>query len=66
MESFRSILLIALAFVLFLLYQAWVEDYAPKPLPRQATDETGIETDDLPAGAPVTTDADMPSLAPVT
>lgn len=31
MESSRGILLLALAFVTFLMYQQWQEDYAPKP-----------------------------------
>ncbi|MBS0569470.1 MAG: membrane protein insertase YidC [Proteobacteria bacterium] len=36
MPSFRSLLLFALAFVALLLWQAWEQDYAPKPVPAPA------------------------------
>ncbi|MFP4495203.1 MAG: membrane protein insertase YidC [Halochromatium sp.] len=37
MENMRLILILALAFVLFLIYQAWVEDYGTPPAPPQST-----------------------------
>ncbi len=42
MESQRSILIIALAFVSFLLWQQWHEDYGPKPIEPIAQDTTQV------------------------
>jgi YidC/Oxa1 family membrane protein insertase len=36
MDNFRLILIVALFFILFMLYQAWQQDYGPKP-PNTAT-----------------------------
>jgi YidC/Oxa1 family membrane protein insertase len=40
MSSTRSFLFAALAFVAFLLWQAWQQDYGPKPAPSAATTAT--------------------------
>ncbi len=37
MDNIRLLLFFALAFVLLLLYQAWMEDYGQKPVPTQAS-----------------------------
>tara|TARA_R110001583_G_scaffold51161_2_gene159686 strand:+ start:7345 stop:9003 length:1659 start_codon:yes stop_codon:yes gene_type:complete len=44
MESQRNLLLLALLFVSFLLYQAWVVDQTPKPVAAQTTEQTTIAT----------------------
>ena len=44
MSSTRSFLLAALAFVLFLNWQAWQQDYAPKPAATTATSATPATT----------------------
>jgi len=55
MENFRLILIVALFFVLFTLYQAWEQDYGPK-LPNMAT---GTPTDSVgDMSTPSTTDSD--------
>ncbi|NEX17271.1 MAG: membrane protein insertase YidC [Halochromatium sp.] len=38
MENMRLILILALAFVLFLIYQAWVEDYSTPPMASTETE----------------------------
>ncbi|MCF8003420.1 MAG: membrane protein insertase YidC [Chromatiaceae bacterium] len=38
MENMRLILILALAFVLFLIYQAWVEDYSTPPIASTETE----------------------------
>ncbi|HSN00872.1 MAG TPA: membrane protein insertase YidC [Rudaea sp.] len=50
MPTTRSLLLMALAFVALLLWQAWEQDYGPKPAPAQAT-----------ATAPTAANATVPS-----
>jgi YidC/Oxa1 family membrane protein insertase len=40
MESQRNLLLLALLFVSFLLYQAWVVDQTPEPVTAQTTEQT--------------------------
>ncbi len=70
MENFRLILIGALAFVLFLLWQAWEQDYGvkrPSPAPARA-ELTETQPQDLPtapaqAEAPETTDTPI-SLLP--
>jgi YidC/Oxa1 family membrane protein insertase len=54
MDNFRLILLLSLGAVLFLIYQAWVEDYGRIPEP-----PTIAET---PTSEPVLTDRDRPAL----
>ncbi|MEA3638386.1 MAG: membrane protein insertase YidC [Lamprobacter sp.] len=58
MENMRLILILALAFVLFLIYQAWVEDYGtPPPVVSTETDPFGGRTAADGSGAP----ADAPN-----
>lgn len=80
-EQLRPMLFLALAFVLFLMWQQWQEDYGPKPVapaaetaapasqqaPAQATD-TPADAPAAPAqGAPATAaeTAEVPSASPV-
>ena len=64
MPNIRSFLLIALAFVAFLLWQAWQTDYATQPAVAPTT--TGAEsTPAIPSDAASVPDAaDMPAAAP--
>ncbi len=39
MDNYRLILIVSLGFVLVLLYQAWMQDYGPKPVPEQTQAE---------------------------
>ena len=59
MESLRSFLVIALAFVSFLLWQQWQVDYGPKPLvTAPATQTTSTSADlQLSSSSPATTNA---------
>jgi YidC/Oxa1 family membrane protein insertase len=58
MENMRLILILALAFVLFLIYQAWVEDYSTPPVASTETETfAGRSAADAPGGAP----ADAPN-----
>jgi YidC/Oxa1 family membrane protein insertase len=56
MDNFRLILLLSLAAVLFLIYQAWVDDYGQIPLPQP------IATTEAPAadGSPSAVPSDQP------
>ena len=63
-EQLRTMLLIALCVVLFLLWQAWQQDYGPKPPPRPAQLDTETATERAPAApADVPTVPDTPSQA---
>jgi YidC/Oxa1 family membrane protein insertase len=70
MPNLRSFLLVALAFVAFLLWQAWEQDYALQPAVAPATSETtdapapaAVPVDDAPAAADVPSSA-APASAP--
>jgi YidC/Oxa1 family membrane protein insertase len=74
MDNFRLILLLSLAAVLFLIYQAWVEDYGRVPPPPQATateaaDEAiatageAIDRPTLPTDAPDAPPTETPAAA---
>jgi len=60
MDNQRLFLFVALSFVVLLLWQAWVEDYAPAP---RIADESGVTA---PAGEPAQKQgsADIPATAP--
>jgi YidC/Oxa1 family membrane protein insertase len=59
MDNFRLILLLSLAAVLFLIYQAWVQDYGQvQPAPQTAASGTGT--------VPVEASADAPDVVPET
>ncbi len=47
MDNQRFFLWVSLAFVSFLLYQAWMQDYGPKPVVQESTTQT--ESLDVPA-----------------
>ncbi|NBC49012.1 MAG: membrane protein insertase YidC [Gammaproteobacteria bacterium] len=76
MENMRLILILALAFVLFLIYQAWVEDYGTPPVidsptgaessPPASPGSPGrsADTPDAPAVAAPTLDAAAPDQSP--
>jgi YidC/Oxa1 family membrane protein insertase len=55
MSSTRSFLFVALAFVTFLLWQAWQQDYAPKPAaaPIATTAQAPVATPTIPSSAEV-------------
>ena len=68
MEQVRNLLLIGLVMVSFLLWQAWQEDYGPKPPPPAADGQQATAPADVP-GAPATSAqpgeqpaADVPAL----
>ncbi|WP_144392485.1 membrane protein insertase YidC [Pleionea sediminis] len=48
MESSRGILLLALAFITFLLYQQWQTDFPPKQLPSQEVSQQEIDNSGIP------------------
>ena len=56
MDNVRFILVVALAMLGLMLWEAWQEDYGPKPLPVSETTATGTAdatpVPDLPAPAP--------------
>ena len=60
MDNRRIILFAALAFVGFLLYQAWLQDYGPKSAPEGATSAAATAEQGAPAAASVA----MPPAAP--
>ncbi|MBK1704884.1 membrane protein insertase YidC [Halochromatium glycolicum] len=76
MENMRLILILALAFVLFLIYQAWVEDYGTPPVIDSPTgaessppaspgsSDRSADTPDAPAVAAPTLDAAAPDQSP--
>jgi YidC/Oxa1 family membrane protein insertase len=61
MESQRNLLLLALLFVSFLLYQAWVEEKNPQPNLQQETAEVTQQTTALPSSSNFS--ADVPAAA---
>ena len=74
MDNRRLILFAALAFVGFLLYQAWLQDYGPKPVTAAVTAEQSVRADataatppaapgTLAAASPVTQPAAVPATA---
>ncbi|AHE99792.1 membrane protein insertase YidC [Thioalkalivibrio paradoxus] len=52
MENLRPILWLSLAFVLFLMWQAWNQDYGVRPEPPRAVDPTAEETELPPEDVP--------------
>ncbi|MFP4278851.1 MAG: membrane protein insertase YidC [Halochromatium sp.] len=63
MENMRLILILALAFVLFLIYQAWVEDYGTPPAPSQSTQAPAAGGDSAtPADAPAAPAVEAPTI----
>lgn len=61
MESQRNLLLLALLFVSFLLYQAWVVDQNPEPVAAQTTEQTSNTTSSVPSSSNFS--ADVPTSA---
>jgi len=64
MESQRNLLLLALLFVSFLLYQAWVVDQAPQPVAAQTTEQTNSTTSSVPSSSNFS--ADVPTATETT
>ncbi len=71
MDNFRLLLFFALAFVLLLLYQAWMEDYGTQPGPtvsnvqQQSTGSAVSATEGGDAAVPeITVDNSVPATAP--
>jgi len=58
MENQRLILYMALAFVLFLIWQAWQKDYGPQPQVHSPVPATGEALSGQPEGGPL---SDLPS-----
>lgn len=65
MDNTRFFLYVALSFVMFLLWQAWRDDYGPRPEPAAVSETTDASRaqNDLPAQAPA---ADLPSIPQAT
>lgn len=62
-EQIRSLLIIALGVVLFLMWQAWQKDYGPKPPPPQPTSLEAPESrPDVPDAPAVTQTAETPDV----
>lgn len=61
MESQRNLLLLALLFVSFLLYQAWVVEQNPQPVAAQTTEQTTNNTSSVPSSSNFS--ADVPASA---
>lgn len=67
MENQRLFVITALLFVLFLIYQAWVQDYGPKPEPapqrQTATESSEAPGEDVPGvpGVPAAEPAAQPA-----
>ncbi|PKG40133.1 membrane protein insertase YidC [Psychromonas sp. Urea-02u-13] len=59
MESQRNLLLLALLFVSFLLYQAWVVEQNPQPVAAQTTEQTTNNTSSVPSSSNFS--ADVPA-----
>jgi YidC/Oxa1 family membrane protein insertase len=59
MDNIRLILIMALFFILFLLYQAWQQDYGPKPPPPTTT---GKPTDTTATPSTITSVSELPSV----
>jgi len=57
MDFQRTLLFAALAFTLLLMWQAWQEDYGPKPPAQQAADQTGDQATDMPSAPAAPSDA---------
>lgn len=65
MENQRLILILATSFILFLIWQAWVQDQAAKaPKSPSATAESSSSTPGPPAGSELSKRFDVPSIAP--
>jgi YidC/Oxa1 family membrane protein insertase len=71
MENMRLILFVALAFVLFLIYQAWMEDYGTPPPGQVASEAAAPATApsasggaERPADAPDAPAVDAPTVSP--
>ncbi|AGA35433.1 Inner membrane protein translocase component YidC, long form [Thioalkalivibrio nitratireducens DSM 14787] len=64
MENLRPILWLSLAFVLFLMWQAWNQDYGVRPEPPRAVDPTAEETELPPEDVPEAPVADADALDP--
>ncbi len=68
MDNLRLILIVALTFILLMMYQAWQKDYGPKPPSVASTPrtETTIETPSTPPDSELPkTQNDLPSTPPV-
>ncbi len=59
MESQRNLLLLALLFVSFLLYQAWVVEQNPQPVAAQTTEQTNNSNSSVPSSSNFS--ADVPA-----
>ncbi|MBE9563457.1 MAG: membrane protein insertase YidC [Proteobacteria bacterium] len=66
MENTRLILVMALAFVLLLMYQAWHEDYPPTPTVVSSTGVTSTKTPDtsIPSAPSIPESSELPSVGP--
>lgn len=62
MDNVRLLLVLALVFLMMMMYQAWLEDYGPKPIP-PTTDSTVQTADALPTPS-TTTAAEVPMITP--
>ncbi|WP_144211740.1 membrane protein insertase YidC [Shewanella donghaensis] len=65
MESQRNLMLIALLFVSFLMWQAWQDDQAPQPVAAQTTSQTSNAASPIASDVP-DADAGMPVQLPAT
>jgi YidC/Oxa1 family membrane protein insertase len=63
MEQQRLLLFVALAFIGFLLWQAWQEDYGPKPQPAEVTPQAAQPSTDAIPGEDIPV-ADTPGQVP--
>jgi len=61
MESQRNLLLLALLFVSFLLYQAWVVDHTPQPVVQAQTTEDTKNTSSVPSSSNFSADVPVSS-----
>jgi len=57
MDNPRVLLAIALSFLVLLIWQAWMQDYGPKPVPQQVATQEATPG----AGTPADTPEDLPS-----
>jgi YidC/Oxa1 family membrane protein insertase len=64
MDNIRLILLLSLGAVLFLIYQAWIEDYGPSQTPSSVADRPAVAAADGNEGAPGSQPDGPPADAP--
>lgn len=64
MDNVRLLLVLALVFLMMMMYQAWLEDYGPKPIPPTATTDSTVQTADALPTPSTTTAAEVPIITP--